>query len=565
MISTRARHLLTASFLLAGSLLAGSAWAQPADLILHNGKIVTVDKNFATSEAVAVRGDRFVAVGDNATVLKEAGPNTQIIDLDGRTVVPGLIDTHLHMSMAALNRPAVKLLDARSVDDVKKLIGERVAQTPPSQWVIASSGWHESLLKEGRLPTRYELDEVSPNNPVFIPRGGHVVTVNSKALELAGIKKDTPDPKGGVIVRDPASGEATGVLLETAAYFARRALPPPPSPAEHARLLREAMRELNSYGLVSVVEPGIDERTIQIYAQLRDAGAMTIRTDLLYRALTKDQVQKGLAQASLRSDHMLRFAGIKYPLDGGVEGARLYEPYQIVPGEQPDPTYRGVLLLPPGGEDEYVEGLKLAAAAEVQVQTHAVGDETIDVIVRCYERVNSETPIKDLRWTIMHVFLPTESALKKMSELGIMATAQDHAVLLGHNQRRWWGDKRAGYAIPIRAMLDAGVHVGGGTDGPVVPVDPFLSMWWMTTRGTLNGYQLGPEQAITPREALQLYTINNAIVMGVENDRGSIENGKLADLADLSHDILSVPPQAIRDTRALMTIVGGDIVYRSGI
>ncbi|MBM1174826.1 amidohydrolase, partial [Microvirga arabica] len=353
MITTRMRHLLPAGFLLAGSLLAGPTWAQPADLILHNGKVVTVDKNFTTTEALAIRGDRFVAVGDNETVLKEAGPNTQIIDLDGRTVVPGLIDTHLHMASAALNRPAVKLLEARSVDDVKKLIAERVAQTPPGQWVVASSGWHESLLSEGRLPTRYELDEVSPNNPVFIPRGGHVVTVNSKALELAGIKKDTPDPKGGVIVRDPATGEAIGVLLETAAYFARRVLPPPPAPAERARLLRETMRELNSYGLVSVVEPGIDEPTIQIYAQLRDAGAMTIRTDLLYRALTKEQVQKGLSQTSLRSDDMLRFAGIKYPLDGGVEGARLYEPYQIVPGEQPDPNYRGVLLLPPGGEDEY--------------------------------------------------------------------------------------------------------------------------------------------------------------------------------------------------------------------
>jgi predicted amidohydrolase YtcJ len=561
----RARTLLGACVLLTSSLAAATAWAQPADLILHNGKIATVDKGFAIKEALAIRGDRILMVGDNATVLKEAGPGTQIIDLGGRTVVPGLIDTHLHMSMAALNAPAVKLLDARSVDDVKKLIAARVAQTPPGQWVVASSGWHESLLKEGRLPTRYELDEVSPNNPVFIPRGGHVVTVNSKALELAGIKKETPDPKGGVIVRDPATGEATGVLLETAAYFARRVLPPPPASAEHARLLRAAMRDLNSYGLVSVVEPGIDERTIQVYAQLRDAGAMTIRTDLLYRALTKEQVQKGLAQASLRADDMLRFVGIKYPLDGGVEGGRLYEPYQIVPGEQPDPNYRGVLLLPPGGEDEYVEGLKLAAAAKVQVQTHAVGDETIDVIVRSYERVNSETPIKDLRWTIMHVFLPTEAALKKMSEIGIMATAQDHAVLLGHTQRRWWGDKRAGYAIPIRAMLDAGVHVGGGTDGPVVPVDPFLSMWWMTTRNTLNGYQLGPEQAITPQEALQLYTINNAITMGVEKDRGSIETGKLADLAVLSQDILTVPPQAIRDTKALMTVVGGDIVYRSGI
>jgi predicted amidohydrolase YtcJ len=236
-----------------------------------------------------------------------------------------------------------------------------------------------------------------------------------------------------------------------------------------------------------------------------------------------------------------------------------------VPGEQPDPNYRGVLLLPPGGEDEYVEGLKLAAAAKVQVQTHAVGDETIDVIVRSYERVNAETPIKDLRWTIMHLFLPTESALKRMAQIGIMVTAQDHAVLLGHNQRRWWGDRRAAYAIPIRSMLDAGLQVGGGTDGPVVPVDPFLSMWWMTTRGTLNGYKLGPEQAITPREALQLYTINNATIMGVEKDRGSIETGKLADLAVLSQDVLSVPPDAIRDTKALMTIVDGKIVHRAGM
>lgn len=150
-----------------------------------------------------------------------------------------------------------------------------------------------------------------------------------------------------------------------------------------------------------------------------------------------------------------------------------------------------------------------------------------------------------------------------MADLGIMATAQDHPVLLGHNQRRWWGEERAAYAIPIRALIDAGVHVGGGTDGPVVPVDPFLSMWWMATRGTLNGYALGPEQAITPREALALYTINNAVLMGTERDRGSIEVGKLADVAVLSQDILGVPPAAIRDTKALMTLVGGRIVYRT--
>jgi len=187
------------------------------------------------------------------------------------------------------------------------------------------------------------------------------------------------------------------------------------------------------------------------------------------------------------------------------------------------------------------------------------------VIVRAYERVNDARPIRDLRWTIMHLFHPSDAALKKMAAIGIMATMQDHPVLLGHNQRRWWGDDHAAYAIPIRKTIDAGVLVGGGTDGPVVPVDPFLSMWWMTTRQVLKGYALGTEHAITAKEALTLYTINNARIMGVEKERGSVEPGKLADLAVLSQDILSVRADAIRETKALMTVVGGKVVYRNGI
>jgi predicted amidohydrolase YtcJ len=429
---------------------------------------------------------------------------------------------------------------------------------------MASSGWHESILEEGRMPTRHELDKVSPDNPVFIPRGGHVITVNSKALELAGITKETPNPDGGVIVRDTATGGATGVLLETAAYLVRKILPPPPS--NMAELLKIAMRDLNSYGIVGVVEPGVNEQQMALYRRLHDAGEMTVRTDVLYRAVRKADVEKGLAAIKAqKNDDMLRFVGFKYPLDGGVEGGRMSWPYRIVPGEQTNAAYRGVLLLPPGGEDEYVESLKLIAEAGLQAQSHAVGDETIDVIVRAYERVNAGKPIRDLRWTIMHLFHPSDAALKKMATLGIAATMQDHPVLLGHNQRRWWGDAHAAYAIPIRKTIDAGVLVGGGTDGPVVPVDPFLSMWWMTTRQVLKGYTLGKEHAITAKEALTLYTINNARIQRVENDRGSIEPGKLADLAVLSQDITSVAPDAIRDTKAHLTVVGGKVVYRNGL
>ncbi len=471
-------------------LLATPALAQPADMVLRGGRVITVDKDWHIAQAVAIKDGRFVAVGDDAAIASRIGPNTQVIELAGKTVVPGLIDTHLHQLFAALNGPAVQLLGAKSISEVQTAIGERVAHTEPGKWVIASSGWHESILDEGRMPTRQELDKVSPNNPVFIPRGGHVVTVNSKALELAGITKDTANPEGGVIVRDEATGEATGVLLETAAGLVRKVLPPPP--ANMAELLKIAMHDLNSYGLVGVVEPGIDERQIALYRAVHDAGDMTVRTDVLYRAIRKSEVEKGIAAIKAqKNDDMLRFVGIKYPLDGGVEGGRMTWPYQLVKGEQTDANYRGVLLLPPGGEDEYVEGLKLIAEAGLQAQTHAVGNETIDVIVRSYGRVNAEKPIRDLRWTIMHLFHPSDEALKKMAEIGIMATMQDHPVLLGHNQRRWWGDEHAAYAIPIRKTIDAGILVGGGTDGPVVPVDPFLSMWWMTTRQVLKGYVLG--------------------------------------------------------------------------
>ena len=552
------------------ALLASPALAQPADFVLRGGNIITVDKDWRVAQAVAIKGGRFAAIGDDEVMTAHIGPNTQVIELVGKTMVPGLIDTHLHQILAAMNGPAVQLLGARSIADVQKAIGDRAARTPAGQWVTASSGWHESILEEGRMPTRHEIDPVSPNNPVFIPRGGHVVTVNTKALELAGITRDTSNPEGGIIVRDD-KGEATGMLLQDAANLVRRILPPPP--ANMAELLVAAMRDLNSYGIVGVVEPGVavvapgvNERSFALYRSVHDAGQMTVRTDVLYRAMRKADVEKGIAaiKAQKNSD-MLRFVGIKFPLDGGVEGGRMTWPYRLVPGEQTNAAYRGVLLLPPGGEDEYVEGLKLIADAGLQAQTHAVGDETIDLIVRAYGRVNSEKPIKPLNWAIMHLFHPSDAALKKMAEFGIAATMQDHPVLLGHNQRRWWGDEHAAYAIPIRKAIDAGVLVGGGTDGPVVPVDPYLSMWWMTTRQVLKGYTLGKEHAITPKEALTLYTINNARIMGVEKERGSIEVGKLADLVVLSQDILSVTPDAIRDTKALLTLVGGKVVYRNGI
>ena len=322
----------------------------------------------------------------------------------------------------------------------------------------------------------------------------------------------------------------------------------------------------------------ITEAAIRELAGIRgeDAPITSCYLDVDGRRLARHQDVEHELEGVLRSararanghrsvhDDLLRIDGLKFQLDGGVEGARLYDPYQIVEGEQTDPEYRGFLFLPEGGFEELVEAGTLAAQGGWQIQTHAVGDETIDLVVDVYEAVNAQLPLRDLSWNVMHVFLPTEQALARMRDMGIQATVQDHPVLLGHNELRYWGEERAAYAIPNRLLLDSGLHVGGGTDAPVLPADPFISIWWMVTRKKLDGEVLGVEQTITLREALQLYTINNAVTQFAEEVKGSLEVGKLADMVVLSDDPLSVPADALRDVHAEMTFLGGEVVYEGG-
>ena len=530
--------------------------------ILHNAHIITMDTEFSTAEAVLIRSGRFAAVGSNEMVLALADDSTEIIDLGGKPVVPGLIDSHLHLHWAAMNAPKVQLLDCRSIASIQSAVEERAATSTEGEWIIGSSGWHESLLAENRLPTRDELDAVAPNNPVFLPRGGHVGTANSRALALAGITEHSDDPPGGLIVRELSSRRPTGVLLEAAAALVRDILPVISSMSEQKSLLRDAMGVLNSYGIVSTLEPGLNGSQIAVYDSLRNAGEMTVRLDLMYRANNLNDTKAGLKFADFEGDDLLRFVGIKFMLDGGVEGGRFSKPYRLVPGEQNDPEYYGLSLLPAGGEEEFIKSLELVAQAGLQVQCHGVGDVTIDLIVRAYQTVDRQTPIRNLRWVVMHMHVPTADAIKKMIDTGILVTVQDQNVLLGANMVKWWGRERASFSTPTRLLIDSGLLVGGGTDAPILPIDPFICMWWMVTRKTLQGEQLGPEHSISAQEALALYTINNARIMGVDSERGSIEVGKMADLAVLSQNLLAVPDDDIRQTKAVMTMLGGKIVYR---
>ncbi len=551
---------LTLSFLFTPPLFSAHSYLE-ADMVLYNGKIVTVDKNFSMANAVAIKDGKFIAVGKKGEVFKFVGKETKRIDLKGKVVLPGLIDSHNHMLWAGTSHKYVQLHDCKTMEEVLKAIKERAKSLKPDEWVITSGQWHESQLKEKRLPTRAELDSVAPNNPVYVARGGHTVVVNSMTFKLAGITKETPDPKGGEFKRDSKTGELTGLLFERPAYAMIRKVMPSDTYNDRLEGLRTIMKEYNLYGITSVIEPGIfaNSDDLRAYMEIWSKGGLTVRTGLMVRATSPDHV-KNLQFYQGFGDEMLRISGIKMMMDGGVETALLKEPYLIVHGEQEKEGYFGVQVFP---TQVFKETCLMAAKNGWHVETHGVGDKAIDIIVDTYEEVNRDVPIKDLRWTVMHIFLPTQEAIEKMKKIGICATVQNHPTYLGANQLKYWGEKRASYAIPIRKLIDEGILLGGGTDAPVVHYNPFLSIWWMVTRNTVTAGILGPDQKITRQEAIKLYTIGSAYFTFEERIKGSIEPGKLADLVVLDQDILTCPEEEIKDIKPVKTMLGGRFVYEA--
>lgn len=530
--------------------------------ILYGGTIRTVDPADRVVEAVAMRDGRFLAVGDTEDIRELAGPRTLEHDLEGRTVIPGLVDSHIHLRQVGMDLGRVTLFDARSIDDVLDAIGEEAEDLSDGEWVLAGWGWHESQLDEGRLPTRSRLDEVTPDNPVFIPRGAHVAVVNSAGLERAGIDATTPDPDGGTIVRDPDSGEPNGVVLETARTELVEPVLPDHDYEDYVADIKRAMAELNTRGVTAVLEPGVEREELRAFQQVAVQGDATVRTDALVRVFGVEDVQDaGSYFYRDFGDEMLKVGGVKYMLDGGVEGARLTEPYCVAEDVQEQEDYRGHFLLPEGGVDELHEMYKLAARRGHQVQTHVVGDAAIDTLLDAYEAASEVRDLEPLRWTAMHVFLPNGEHVDRMKDLGVLPTVQNHPTYLGQNMELLWGGDRAASAIPIRTLLDEGLTVGGGTDAPVVPWFPFESIGWMVTRETVTAGTLGSEQAITPTEALQLWTRQAAHTMHWEDELGSIEPGKRADLAVLDRDIVTCPEDEIRETTVEMTIVDGEVVH----
>lgn len=525
------------------------------DLVLFNGKIITVDRSFSVHEAVAIIGDRIMAVGNDDQMKTVAGPATRMIDLTGRSVIPGLMDNHLH---GAGGGPGVDLSRARSMADVMIALQARVQASKPGDVIVSNSDWHEAQLKEQRLPLRDDLDKVAPQNPVVLVRGGHEYILNSAALAKWDISETTSEPAGGRIT-NYQGGRLNGELVDTAKALVR--LPPSRQRTPQQQLDDRIAdyKKLNEAGLTGIRHPGISIAEYRMLQEMQKRGRLTIRINALLRpAIVADGVDPSLAASGIKQnegDEMLRIGGIKLAVDGGFEGGLMRDLYEK-PWDE-NGTFRGLQTI---DTERYVAAVRELNRQDWRVATHAVGDAAIDLVLNAYEKANAERSIVDRRWSIEHAFIGRPDHLPRMKALGVAIAAQNHLFLAGPSLVKYWGPARAAITTPVRMYLDAQLPVSSGTDAPVVPYPPLWTLYHFITRDTITGGVLGPEQRVTRQEALRMATINNAWLNMEERLKGSIEPGKLADLVILNEDPLTCPEPRLRDAKVLMTMVGGQVV-----
>jgi predicted amidohydrolase YtcJ len=539
------------------------------NLIFHHGKIYTSDTLCTIAEAVAVKDDKIIAVGSNDSVMTMADSKTETIDLAGRLMIPGLNDSHAHPFMEANQVTAVSFSEARNISDLLDALKTRAKTTKPGEWLLGSMSWHETQLSEGRLPTREELDRACPDNPVSIPRGAHVKVANSRALQIAGIGADTEIP-GGVIDRD-SSGQPTGILMDAAADRLTAA-----EPKADASKFGEAMiavaKKLNGYGVTTSAESGAigasaetSEYNLKTVMTLCKEKKLPLRLSASFFSTSYEMAKYGVtAFSETQNTDFFKFQGIKVMSDGGVESANLIDPYEVISGVQPDPDYHGIEVWPPSRQNELRRIMDLCAGAHLQLQIHIHGDKSAASIIPLLSEQGNKTDIGKLNWTICHLPLSTDEQLETIKRLGICVTVQHQPYLLGENYLRYWGNSRANAMARYRKMVDMGIRMGGGTDMPIDPLNPFCSIEWMVDRKTITGKVLGKEHSITLDEAVRLWTRGSADCEGWGSMIGSIKVDKKADFAVLSQDIFQVPVGEIHNTVAEQTWIDGKCVYRRG-
>jgi len=530
-------------------------------LVLYNGKLHTQDPSYPQATAVAIRDGRILAVGSNAEIESLADPNTQTIDLGGRLVLPGFTDCHIHFQEYALRRSQVILDGVDDWQEVQRRIQAGVEHANPGEWVLGG-GWNQNLWGDGSLPSKTDLNDISPQNPVALSRtDGHSMWVNSLALEKAGITAETPDPPGSCIDRDPDSGEPTGILREWEAIRLVQDIIPEPDDETIVVALRASIAEAHRLGLTGIHEMPVEgekKPALRSFLHLRQQGELSLRVVCMIPVEHLDEAI-ALGLGSGLGDATLRVGGVKLFADGSMGSSTAW---MLEPFEGSDDNY-GLVVTP---KEEIFDIARRAQAAGISLTIHAIGDCAIRAVLDVLTEIQGIQP-STLRHRIEHVQCIHPSDVHRLAQLGVIASVQPpHIMDDWAVADRVWGERgRCAYAF--RSLLDAGTHLAFGSDCPVAPLNPLLGIQAAVLRQDRKGEPEGgwyPGERLTVAEAVRGYTLEAAYAVGLEDVLGSITPGKLADMVVLSRDIFAIPPEEISNTQVDYTIFEGRVVYRRG-
>jgi len=542
------------------------ASAQSADTIVHNAKIYTVNVNHPWAEALAIQGDKIVAVGTEADVEKLRKPSTKMIDAGGQLVLPGFVDCHIHFLDGSLSLGRVNLEGAKDVADIQRRLREYAGKHPGKDWILGR-GWDYAMFGAAALPNKKDLDEVFPDRPAYLEGyDGHTYWANSKALALAGITKDTPNPPNGVIVRDPATGEVTGALKEAAHGLVGKIVPVP-TRAEKLEALRAGMKWASEHGLTRVHSAGGDFEELALFDQLRREKQQTLRFYIAYfldpPELRATDITKIEAARKKYTDDWISGGAVKMMVDGVIEShtAAMLEPYTD------DPSLKGKLFWEP---DKYKAAVAELDKRGLQLFTHAIGDYGVRTALDAYDNAEKVNGTQDRRPRIEHIETIQAVDIPRFGKLGVIASMQPLHSYPNDDTLNVWarniGPDRAGRAWVWKSIANDGGHLAFGSDWPVVTLSPWEGVQTAVTRQTTDGKPDGgfvPSQRLSVADAVYGYTLGAAFAGRREKTEGSIEVGKLADIIILSQQIFDIDPQKISDTKVTTTIVGGRVVYQS--
>ena len=529
-----------------------------ADLALINGVVWTVNPEQPKAEAVAVKGDKIIKVGSTKEIKKLVGADSEIIDLKGDLMLPGFIDSHTHFLDGGFALMSVDLREARSKDEFVEKISEKALDLNNEGWIL-NGNWDHQQFSPPELPRKEWIDNITPHNPVCVKRhDGHMVLVNSLALRIAGITKNTPSPKGGEILKDSLTGEPTGILKDAAMNIVFKFIPEP-SLEKKMKAAERSLKYAVENGVTSIHDMATFSN-FKVYQELLKRSKLITRLTL-YIQITENENFGILPQNKSSENSYLKLGGLKGFVDGslGSSTALFFEPYTD------DPSKSGLLsehMFPEGIMEKRID---LADKAGLQVAIHAIGDKANHIILDIFENVIKQNGERDRRWRIEHAQHLLPEDIERMGKLGILASIQPyHAIDDGRWAEKKIGKERCRYTYAFKSLLDKGVRLACGSDWAVAPLVPISGIYAAVTRQTTDGKNpLGwiPEEKISLEEAIKGYTLNGAYADFSEKIKGSVEEGKLADLVVLSDNVFEIPADEIKDTYVKITIINGKIVY----